>query len=224
MSRESLAQNPVKELLADVAKGSLAPGGMGMAALAGSTAAALVGLVGQLTAGKQGYEPMTEEMERAIERAKLLEEQLLTCMDQEVEAFNKLVESMSLPRGSGDERDEQTIIRRDLIRISARGYAQVPLQIGQIGLEVLSLAESVIRYGNREVVADGGTGFLLAIAAVKAAALHVLINLKGQEDDWAVEAREKVTRWLEALPAVETEMWALLLNQVGHTGPAGVTS
>ena len=189
-----LASLPVRDLLEDVATGSMAPGGMSMAALSGATAAALAGLVGHLTAGKPGYEPMTEEMERLIERARVLHDQVLTSMDQEVAAFNKLVESMGLPRGSGDERDEQSIIRRDLIAIALRGYTQVPLQIGSIGMELVQLCETVIRYGNREVLADSGTGLLAALAAVKSASLHVLINLRGHEDEWATEAREKVTR------------------------------
>lgn len=208
----------VKALLADVSAGSLAPGGIGMAALAGSMSAALVGLVGRLTAGKPGYEPMTEEMERLLDRARVLEEQLLNALDQEVEAFNRLVESAALPRGAGDH-DEQTIIRRDMMRISARGYTQVPLQVGQIGMELLPIAESIIRYGNREVVADAGTALLMAIASVKAASLQVLINLKGQDDEWAVEARERVEKWLEALPGIERELWTHLLAQVGGQAP-----
>ncbi len=219
VSRDLLGAMTVKGLLADVSAGSLAPGGIGMAALAGGMSAALVSLVGRLTAGKPGYEPMTEEMERLLERARVLEEQLMTAMDQEVEAFNKLIESAALPRGTGDH-DEQTIIRRDMMRISARGYTQVPLQVGQIGMELLPIAESVVRYGNREVVADAGTALLMAIASVKAAALQVLINLKGQEDEWAVEARERVDKWLEAIPAIEQELWAHLLLQVGATPTA----
>lgn len=218
MSRESLGAMTVKALLADVSAGSLAPGGIGMAALAGSMSAALVGLVGRLTAGKPGYEPMTEEMERLLDRARVLEEQLLNALDQEVEAFNRLVESAALPRGAGDH-DEQTIIRRDMMRISARGYTQVPLQVGQIGMELLPIAESIIRYGNREVVADAGTALLMAIASVKAASLQVLINLKGQDDEWAVEARERVEKWLEALPGIERELWTHLLAQVGGQAP-----
>ena len=214
MSRESLGVTPVKGLLADVSAGTLAPGGVGMAALAGGMAAALVGLVGRLTAGKPGYEPMTEEMERLLERAKVLEEQVLTFMDQEIEAFNKLIESAGLPRGAG-EHDEQTIIRRDMMRIAARGYTQVPLQVGQIGMELLQLAESVVRYGNREMAADAGAALQMAIASVRASALHVLINLQGQDDEWASEARERVRKWLEELPAIEQELWKHALTQVG---------
>lgn len=206
---------PVRDLLDDVARGSMAPGGIGMTALMGAVAAVLVAMVGKLTAGNPGYEPMTEEMERLQERAKVLAEQVLTGLDQEVAAFNKLVESMALPRGTGDG-DEQTIIRRDCIRIAARGYAQVPLQVGQVAAEVLQLAETAVRYGNKEILADAGTALLVAIAAVKAASLQVLINLRGQEaDEWVAEAREKVSKWLEDLPALEKELWDLLTQQIG---------
>jgi methenyltetrahydrofolate cyclohydrolase len=214
VSRDPYGATPVQSLLADVSAGTVAPGGISMAALAGGMSAALVGLVGRLTAGKPGYEPMTEEMERILERAKVLEEQLMGAMDQDVEAFHKLVESAALPRGSGDH-DEQTIIRRDMMRIAARGYTQVPLQVGQIGTELLQLAEAVVRYGNREVAADAGTALLMATAAVKSAALQVLINLQGQDDEWAGEARERVNKWLATVSTAETELWRYSLGQVG---------
>jgi formiminotetrahydrofolate cyclodeaminase len=202
---------PARDLLEDVARGNMAPGGMGMTALMGAIAAVLVAMVGKLTAGNPGYEPMTEEMERLTERAKTLADQVLTGLDQEVAAFNKLVESMALPR----DNDEQAIMRRDCIRIAARAYAQVPLQVGQVTAEVLQLAETAVRYGNKEILADAGTALLAAIAAVKAASLQVLINLRGQEpDEWVAEAREKVAKWLENLPALEQELWDLLLQQV----------
>ena len=210
-----LATLTVKDLLEDVARGNLAPGGIGMAALVAAIGAVLVAFAGRLTAGKPGYEPMTEEMERIAERARVLAEQLLTSLDQEVAAFNKLVESMALPRGSGDERDQQTIIRRDCIRIAARGYVQVPLQVGQIAMEVLQLAETAIRYGNREILADSGTALLVAIAAARSAALQVLINLRGQDDEELLaEARDKVARWLDTITPLEKELWDLLYQQV----------
>lgn len=212
MSRESLGTQPVLALLDDVAAGSLAPGGISMAALSGAIATALVRLVGRLTAGKQGYEPLTEEMERTIERSKVLEEQLLSLMDQEVEAFNQLVGSIALPKGTPDEQ----AIRRDCIRIARRGYTQVPLQVGQLGMEVLQLAESTVRYGNKEAIADGGMGFLSAVAAVKGAILQVLINLGSQDDEWSTQAREKVQKWQETLPPLEAEIWAHLLQQVSR--------
>lgn len=217
MSRDTFGALPIDGLLESVAKGNLAPGGISMAALSGAMATSLVGLVGRLTAGKPGYEPRTEEMERLLERARVLEEQLLSCMDQEVEAFNQLARSMGLPKGSSEEQ----AIRRDCIRIAVRGYSQVPLQVGQIGLEVLDLAEKAVRYGNREVVADAGVGFLAALTAVRGAALELSINLRGHEDDWVDAAREKVRKWLETAQALEAELWPHLLQQVGYEPAPG---
>ena len=210
MSRDLLADLSARDLLADVAKGSLAPGGISMAALAGAIAGSLVVLVGRLTAGHEGYEPLTEEMERLLDRAKVLQEQLLALMDQEVEAFNQLVGSFSLPKGSSEEQ----AIRRDCVRIARRGYLQVPLQIGSLGMEVLELAEKAVRYGNREVLADAGAGYFAAAAAVKSAALQVLINLRGYDDEWAIASREKAEKWMDELPALEGEIWTYLVQQV----------
>lgn len=210
MSRESLSAQPLTALLDDVAQGDMAPGGISMAALSGAKATALIALVGRLTAGKPGYEPLTEEMERTIERAEVLQEQLLTSMDQEVEAFNQLIGSSALPRAS----EEEAAIRRDCLKIAVRAYTQVPLNIGQLGMEIVKLAESVVRYGNREVVADGGVALLSAFATVKGAAMHVLINARGSDEEWAVQAREKAHKWLAELQVLEAELWPYMLSQV----------
>jgi formiminotetrahydrofolate cyclodeaminase len=214
MSRDALSAQPLTTLLEDVSGGNLAPGGIGMAAMSGAIGASLVGLVGRLTAGKPGYEPLTEEMERTLERAQVLKDQLLNAMDQELEAFNQLMGSAALPRGS----DEEASMRRDCLRIAVRGYTQVPLSIGAVSMEILKLTESVVRYGNREVIADGGVAFLSAVAAVKGAALHVLLNSRDSDEEWATQAREKATQWLDALRDTEAELWKHLLAQVGVEG------
>lgn len=210
MSREHLSEMSVQALLEDVGKGSLAPGGISMAALLGAIGASLATLVGKLTAGHEGYEPLTEEMERLIERATVLQEQLLALMDQEVEAFNQLVGSIGLPRGT----HEEAAIRRDCIRIARRGYTQVPLHVGAVGMEVVQLVETALRYGNREVVADAGMGFFAVAAGVKGAALEVLVNVRGDDDEWSVASREKAQGWLDALEAQENELWGYLREKV----------
>lgn len=214
MSRESLSAMSVDSLLEDVAKGSLVPGGISMAALAGAVGASLASLVGRLTAGHPNYEPLTEEMERLIERAVHLEEQLLALMDQEIEAFNQLTSAFALPRHSGEEQ----AIRRDCLDLARRGYTQVPMHVGALAMEVLKLTETAVRYGNREVIADGGMGFLGAVAAVRGSVLQVLINLRGEHDEWAVASREKVQKWLEETATLETELWAYLMTQVTQDG------
>ncbi|MEB3330438.1 MAG: cyclodeaminase/cyclohydrolase family protein [Candidatus Sericytochromatia bacterium] len=214
MIRDPLALTPVKTLLADVAAGGPTPGGIGLAAVTASQAAALVSLVARQTAGKPGYEPMTEEMERLQERARALAEQVLVFLDQEVEAFNQLLESVALPKGA-TEHDEQSTIRRDLMRNAARSYVQVPFQIHQIAMELVPMAESVARYGNRQLVADGGTALMLAIAAVRSAGLQVLLNLQGQEEDeWGASTREKVERSFTEVDGLEGDLWPQLLTRV----------
>lgn len=214
LTRETLAMSPVKSLLADVSSGGPAPGGIGMAAIGAAQAAALVSMVARQTAGKPGYEPMTEEMERVLERARTLEEQVLVFLDQEVEAFNQLMESVAMPRGAS-EHDEASRIRKDLMRNAARGYVQVPFQIHQIAAELVPLAETVARYGNRQLVADAGTALLMAITATRAAGMQVLLNLQGQEDDeWSSAAREKVDRSFSEADGLEGDLWPQLLARV----------
>lgn len=206
------------DLLGELAAPHPVPGGMGASAVLGGLAAALAAFVGRLTVGKPGYEPVSEEMERLVDRASALQAQLLALHDQEATAFNQVASAAALPRQAPVEAQ----LRKDCLRLAARALTQVPLTVGHLACEALGIIETLMRYGNQELLADAGTALAASGAAIRAARWHVLANAPaGAGDDaWLAESRDKAESWLLSLALIESELTARLERAYGASAPS----
>ena len=81
-----------------------APGGGGVAALAGALGIALGGMVCNLTAGKKKYAMYEEDIQRIIKEAEALKVRFLKMMDEDAENFVPLSQAYSLPAGTDEEK------------------------------------------------------------------------------------------------------------------------
>ncbi|MGE5199945.1 MAG: glutamate formimidoyltransferase [Rhodospirillaceae bacterium] len=162
----------------EVSTESPAPGGGSVAALMGSLGAALATMVANLTVGKKGYESAWEELAALAERGQTLKDQLSRAVDEDTEAFNRVMEAMRLPKGT----PEQQAARAQAVEAANRAAAEVPLQTARLCLEAIALAATAAERGNRNSVSDAGVAALAARAGVEGAALNVRINLGGITD------------------------------------------
>jgi len=150
-----------------------APGGGSVAALLGSLAAALTAMVANLTIGKPGYEASWSWMSHAAEHAQRLKDELARAVDEDTDAFNRVMDAMRLPKATPGQAAE----RARAIEDANRRAADVPLQTARRCLDVLTLAEQVAQQGNRNSASDAGVAALAAQAGLEGAGLNVLINL-----------------------------------------------
>lgn len=142
-------------------------------------AAALVGMVVELTRGRPGTEESTAELDAIGAAAGTLREELLRLTDVDAEAYRAVIAARRLPRDTDAER----AARSERILEATREATRSPLRIGQAAAAALALAERVAPIGNKNAVSDVGVGGLLAVAAVRGAALNVRINLPYLPDD-----------------------------------------
>jgi glutamate formiminotransferase/formiminotetrahydrofolate cyclodeaminase len=91
----------------EVSMDSPAPGGGSVAALCGALSAALSAMVGNLTYGKKGYEGARPEMKRVALRAQSLKDDLLRAVDLDTRAFNRVMESFRLSKGTEEQARER---------------------------------------------------------------------------------------------------------------------
>lgn len=169
----------VKETFYDeVASSSPAPGGGSVAASAGALAGALSAMVARLTVGKKQYKSVKEELSDVRDKADVLRSELETLITTDMEAFNKVMESFKLPKGT----DEQAIERDKAIEEANKEAAQVPLTVMKKSLEVMKLAQIVAQKGNENSITDAGVAGLMGMAAVDGAGYNVRINLTSVND------------------------------------------
>ncbi len=207
----TLAGLDLRAFADEVSMDSPAPGGGSVAALCGALSAALSAMVGNLTYGKKGYEGARPEMKRVALRAQALKEDLLRAVDLDTRAFNRVMESFRLPKGT----EEQARERERAVEEASKEATLVPFGVLEASAELVGLAEAVARDGNRNSVSDAGVAGLAARAAGKGAYYNVRINLPGIKDE-AFKTRigeqaEALMRILErSSAAVEALMGAAL--------------
>jgi len=195
-----LVKKTVQSFTEELASASPAPGGGSVAALAGSIAGSLVSMVSKLTIGKEKYKDYEEELKGVMEEAQNLRIKLLKLVDDDTEAFNKVMAAFKMPK----ETPEDKIKRSDAIQSAFVGAAELPLEVAKLCLRAMKLSETVIDHGNSNAASDAGVSVLMAGAGSKAAALNVEINLGAIKDEAKKEElQENLDSVMQELVRVE---------------------
>jgi formiminotetrahydrofolate cyclodeaminase len=89
------------------------------------------------------------------------------------------MEAYGLPKDS----EAQKTLRTAAIREATKEATMVPLEVMKHCIDAMALAGIVAAKGNVNSVSDAGVSALMLHAACESAALNVLINLKGLNDN-----------------------------------------
>jgi formiminotetrahydrofolate cyclodeaminase len=182
----------VDEFLARLASGDPVPGGGAAAAITGGLGAALVAMVTNLSTGRPKHAPHEPLYARALPAAKALVERMLALADEDAEAFAGYGAAMKLPR----DTEEQQAVRQAAIRAAALAATESPMRVVEASLEVAQLAEELAGRSNRNASSDLEVSALMAVAATRAAAANVFINLPSLGDEAQARA------WFERTEAM----------------------
>lgn len=166
------------EFADETASESPAPGGGSISAYMGALAAALGTMVANLSAHKAGWDERWKEFSDQADRGQELLSRLLHLVDEDTEAFNRIMDAFKLPKSTPEEKEA----RRQAIEAATLYATQVPLQTMEAAVETFPLLESMARTGNPASVSDAGVGALAARSAVLGAQLNVRINAAGLAD------------------------------------------
>ncbi len=189
----------------ELASKSPAPGGGSVAALAGSTAAALLAMVSNLTIGKEKFKEFDEDMQQVLKEAEKLRLRLLQLVDEDTRAFNEVMAAFKLSKGS--EADKK--MRATAIQQAFSGAARVPLEVANRSLDVMRLTEKVIANGNPNAASDAGVAVLMASAAAKGAAFNVEINLDSIKDgDITAQLKSSLEQTMDEINGLEQALLA----------------
>ena len=173
VSTPSLGALSVDDFVAQLASHAPVPGGGSASAVAGALAAALVGMVCELTVGRPDYEEVDPVARQVGGAAADLRAALLAAADEDAAAYQLVVDARHMPRST----DEQKATRKAAIADATGAATEVPLRIARLAVEVGELAATIAPIGNRNAASDAGVAALLAAAAARGAAFNVHINL-----------------------------------------------
>ncbi|MCI0567635.1 MAG: cyclodeaminase/cyclohydrolase family protein [Acidobacteria bacterium] len=167
------------------------PGGGSAAALAGTLAAALGGMVCELTLGKPKYEPVRPEMEKAKQALSGLRKDLSALIDRDAEAYDEVSKAMKLPK----ETPAEKTARQQSLGKASQFATEIPVKTAESCLAVLEQLKRVAEVGNPNAASDAGVAAHLAHTGVAGAVLNVRINLSGIPDkDLAGKMETRVAR------------------------------
>ena len=149
-----------------------------VAALIGSLAGALTGMVANLTVGKKGYRDVAEEMRAAAVTAQSVQADLLAAVDRDSAAFDGVMVASRLPK----KTDAEKACRQERIEAATREAIEVPLSALRRCCDLLDTLEFVADKGNENSLSDAGVAAKALLAAASGTMLNVLINLPGVSD------------------------------------------
>jgi formiminotetrahydrofolate cyclodeaminase len=173
-----LVDMKLKEFVESLGAGTPTPGGGSAAALAGGLAAALGGMVCELTLGKAKYESVQAEMQKSRDALSGLKKDLLALVDRDSEAYDEVSKAMKLPKETPDQKGA----RREALEKASRFATEIPVKTAETCLAVMEQVRQVAKHGNPNAASDAGVAAHLAHAGVSGAVMNVRINLKGIDD------------------------------------------
>jgi glutamate formiminotransferase len=187
----SLVKMNLREFCNETLSDSPAPGGGSVAALMGALGASLGGMVANLSAGKRGWDDKLEYFSSWAVKAQKLKDEMLSLVDEDTNAFNKVMDAFGLPKGS----DQEKKARAAAIESATKYAAEIPLKVMETASKSYELLAEMAEKGNPASISDVGVGVLATRACIEGAALNVRINL-GQLKDakFKLSLQEKVRK------------------------------
>ena len=193
--KKGLVDLTLKGFVRETASESPAPGGGSVSASMGAFAAALATMVANLSSHKRGWDSRWKEFSDVAEEGQALLEELLSLVDEDTAAFNRIMDCFSMPKSTPEEKSA----REKALEEATLYAAQVPLKTMEAALKTLPLALQMAREGNPASASDAGVAALAALAGIKGARLNVRINAASLKD------KAPATSLLERAEAIEAE-------------------
>src|SRR5213595_3981480 len=177
--KPSLVKMDLREFCNETLSDSPAPGGGSVAALMGALGASLGGMVANLSAGKRGWDDKLQYFSDWAVKAQQLKDELLSLVDEDTAAFNKVMDSFALPKESAEEK----AARSTAIEQATKYAAEVPLKVMETAFKSYELLSAMADKGNPASISDIGVGTLATRACIEGAALNVRINIGQLKDE-----------------------------------------
>jgi glutamate formiminotransferase/formiminotetrahydrofolate cyclodeaminase len=205
--KRKLIDMNLREFMNETASESPAPGGGSVSSYMGALGVALGTMVANLSSHKKGWDDRWKEFSDWAEKGKEIQNKLLDLVDEDAEAFNKIIEAYRLPEKSEEEKK----VRNDAVQAATRNAILVPFRVMETAYAGFALIREMVEKGNPASVTDAGVGALALRSCIRGAFLNVQINGSGLDDKKFVKDILEKGRTIELKAIREEEN---ILNEV----------
>jgi len=157
---------------------SMAPGGGSIAAYVGALGVSLGTMVANLSAHKAGWDDRWEFYSNWAVKGQAYKNKLLFLVDEDTNAFNKIIEGFRMPKGSNKE----ITVRKEAIENATKYATEIPFQVMETACNSMEVMQAMLKDGLQSSLSDAAVGALCARTAVIGAYFNVRINAKDIKD------------------------------------------
>lgn len=168
----------VKGFADETASESMAPGGGSIAAYVGALGVSLGTMVANLSAHKPGWDEKWEFYSQWAVKGQRYKNELLFLVDEDTNAFNKIIEGFRLPKSN----ETETALRKEAIENATKYATEIPFKVMETAYNSMEVMMAMAREGLQNSLSDAGVGALCARTAVVGAYFNVRINAKDIKD------------------------------------------
>ena len=181
-----LANRKTFDLIDEVSRDSPAPGGGSVAAVSGSLGVALGVMVANLCISKSGFEKNHKKLSEIAEEGQKIKELLVNAIDEDTNAFDKVIKAMRMPKDSDSEKK----LRDSKMQEGYKAATEIPLETVKYCYNALEVCDEISKLMDDSMASDVGSGAHMSIAGARSAAYNVRINLNSIEDSNYVKSTE----------------------------------
>lgn len=192
---ERLVDRTLRAFSDDLASDAPVPGGGSAAAYAAALGAGLAAMVARIAVKKA---PDDTGLRDYIAEVDDLRADFLRLVDDDSAAYARVADAMKLPKAT----DEEKKARSERLQTALLGASRVPLEVAKTSRRLLDACDRGLEKAPSAAISDLGVGALMAEAALRGAAMNVMINLASLKDHEQVKAlSEDLERALDGADA-----------------------
>lgn len=196
----------------ETASESPAPGGGSISAYVGALGISLATMVANLSSHKTGWDARWKEFSDWAEKGQQIKDSLLNLVDEDTNAFNKIMNAFGLPKSTDAEKAARTLAIQEATKFAI----EIPFKVMELSLQSMEIIKAMAETGNPNSVSDAGVGALCARSAVMGAFMNVRINASGYSDkNYIVNVISKGKEIENKAIELESEILKIVNEKIG---------
>jgi len=196
----------------ETASESPAPGGGSISAYVGALGISLATMVANLSSHKTGWDARWKEFSDWAEQGQLIKDSLLNLVDEDTNAFNKIMNAFGLPKSTDSEKAARTLAIQEATKFAI----EIPFKVMELSLKSMEIIKAMAETGNPNSVSDAGVGALCARTAVIGAFMNVRINASGYSDKTYIDTVISNGKMIESKAIeLESEILKIVNEKIG---------